>query len=140
MSAIQAPRKTICHIAAALGVALVLPIDAASALDCKNAVTTLDLNECADLDYKAADRRLNDAYRQALARIDKSGLPPEGVRAYRQALQVAQQKWIPFRDAECELARFDAYGGTMATMLALGCLTNQTARRIKDLQNIAPQN
>lgn len=109
----------------------------AFALDCKNAVTTFDLNECADLDYKAADRRLNEAYHQALARIDKLGLPPEGLRAYRQALQDTQRKWIPFRDAECELARFDAYGGTMATMIGISCLTNQTERRIKDLQGIA---
>ncbi|MCJ2140428.1 lysozyme inhibitor LprI family protein [Methylobacterium sp. E-066] len=122
---------------AMVGIALGSPTARAWALDCKNAVTTPDLNECADRDFKAADRRLNEAYRQALGRIDTAGLPPEGQRAYRQALQDAQRKWIPFRDAECELARFDAYGGTMATMIGIGCLTKQTEGRIKDLQGIA---
>lgn len=137
MRNIKTMRITIWRITGAIAVASILSPEGALALDCKNAVTTVDLNECADMEYKAADRRLNDAYRQALARIDKSELPPEGLRGYRQALQDAQRKWIPFRDAECELARFDAYGGTMATMLTIGCLTNQTERRIKDLQRAA---
>lgn len=47
---------------------LILPVSQALAVDCKNAVTQLDMNQCANSDYKKADAELNRTYKEVLAK------------------------------------------------------------------------
>lgn len=71
---------------------LLLPLGQALALNCQNAVTQQDMNQCATSDYKKADTELNRTYKEVLAKTSV------GQRAL---LKSAQQTWIKYRDADC---------------------------------------
>ncbi len=125
--------------------ALVLPVISATAasaltrapkIDCEKATATVELNYCEELEFKKADKELNEAYRAALARIDRTTALDAKVRAeWRKALQDAQRKWIAFRDADCKGAvAYEWYSGTGATLAVLGCMRAMTLARAKELR------
>lgn len=96
----------------------------ADALDCENASTTVQMIQCADADFKSADKALNDAYRQRRNTLDDTG---------KQLLRDAQRAWIKFRDTQCIYERDGARGGTMAPLLDIGCQAYLTRQRTHTL-------
>jgi uncharacterized protein YecT (DUF1311 family) len=89
-------------------------------IDCAKASTTLEINFCAEQDYKAADARLNAAYKAMLGRV---------------AVQDAQRKWLTFRDADCkEAVGREWTGGTGMTLAIYSCMTEKTLARTKELE------
>jgi uncharacterized protein YecT (DUF1311 family) len=110
--------------AAAAVLALALVPTAADA-GCGAPMTTVEMIECASVDLKAADDALNRVYKERMNGADELG---------RDLLRTAQRAWIKFRDAECELERDSARGGTLAPILQLSCLTHLTKRRTNDLR------
>ena len=81
--------------------------------------TQMEMNECAAVEYKKVDKRLNEVY----AKIPKS---PE--------LLAAQRAWIAFRDAECKFETSSVSGGSMAPLVYASCLQVLTSDRIKQLE------
>jgi uncharacterized protein YecT (DUF1311 family) len=71
-----------------------LPVSALSQECNPSDESQMGMNICADADYKAADAKLNEAYREVMKRMSDDA---EG----RKLLQTAQRTWIAFRDAEC---------------------------------------
>ena len=66
----------------------------ARADDCANAMDQATMDECAGKDFDAADKKLNDAYKQIEGRLkDNAGS--------KKLLVDAQRAWVAFRDAEC---------------------------------------
>ena len=104
--------------------ALPLVAFAASAadIDCNKAITQTDMNMCADKDYQAADKKLNDIYRKVMA-------AEEG----KDELKAAQRAWIVFRDAECTFETAGSEGGSIHPMEYSMCLTKLTKARTKEL-------
>ncbi|WP_420851180.1 lysozyme inhibitor LprI family protein [Rhizobium quercicola] len=107
-------------------------------LDCSNAVTQSDMTACSQQDYETADVALNAAYRKTMARaqaMDKDLADlGDGMVGAVEALKAAQRAWIAYRDAQCELAGFEARGGTMEPMLVAGCLAELTTKRTDELK------
>jgi uncharacterized protein YecT (DUF1311 family) len=114
---------------AGLGAVLVLlgSLNAAAALDCDTAADQASLNECASMDYAAADTRLNETYKRIVARL--SDLPE-----FRAALTKAQRAWITYRDAECAFATAAVAEGSAYPMIANYCLAGLTQARVQDLE------
>ena len=52
------------------------------------------------------------------------------------ALKRAQRSWIGYRDGQCELAGFEARGGSMEPMLVSGCLADLTRKRTAELKSV----
>jgi uncharacterized protein YecT (DUF1311 family) len=108
--------------------------------DCRKAVTQMDLNICADQDYRAADAELNKTYRLAVAAMqatDKElGDIDSAYAGALEALKKAQRAWIGYRDGQCELAGFEARGGSMEPMLVSGCLAELTRKRTAELKEL----
>jgi uncharacterized protein YecT (DUF1311 family) len=108
--------------------------------DCRKAVTQMDLNICADQDYRAADAELNKTYRLAVAAMqatDKElGDIDSAYAGALEALKKAQRAWIGYRDGQCELAGFEARGGSMGPMLVSGCLAELTRKRTAELKEL----
>lgn len=107
-------------------------------VDCGNAMAQIELNICADRDYQADDAELNAAYGQAMAaarEMDDSvrDMGEQYVGA-ADALKRAQRAWIGYRDGQCELAGFEARGGSMEPMLVSGCLADLTRKRTAELK------
>lgn len=109
-------------------------------VDCKNAVTQMDMNICAGQDYDRADVDLNSIYKQAVAAMkamDKErGEIDAAYVGAEEALKKAQRAWIGYRDGQCELAGFEARGGSMEPMLVSGCLAELTRKRTAELKQL----
>ncbi|WP_081933662.1 lysozyme inhibitor LprI family protein [Massilia sp. 9096] len=117
---------------AVLAIGLGTASGSAFALDCRNAYSTIDLNECAQVEQKAMEDKLNATYAhtmQALGSADAAAL--------KQKVIVAQRAWIKFREADCAAEEARWAGGTAAAQMFLGCMRQRAEQRIKDLESLA---
>lgn len=100
----------------------------AQSVPCDQAQTQTDMNICADLDYKKADKRLNNAYKALMGSIDGE---------VKQLTREAQRAWITFRDKEC-LAQAGGErsqtSGSMWPLLYSSCLAELTNQRAEQLE------
>lgn len=97
----------------------------AQGIQCDENGTTAEMKACLERDYKIADRKLNQVYRQLIATV-------EGEEKRR--LIEAERAWIKFRDASCKFEAAEALGGTLEGLLFTGCLTEMTRDRTADLE------
>lgn len=111
---------------------------AVAEINCADAGTTVELNFCADKDYQAADKALNAAYANAVDYIRTRGddEKPYDTASFEEAMRNAQRAWIAYRDADCkDLVAQEWSGGTGATAAILGCMTQKTIQRTKELKD-----
>ena len=94
--------------------------------NCSNPQSNVEYKECARLRYQAADRRLNDVYRQLVAKLN---------RQQRSVLYKEQIKWIKSRDKNCESEVYDNRGGTGYQGFLNECLERKTRQRTAELEN-----
>jgi uncharacterized protein YecT (DUF1311 family) len=115
---------------------LVLLICSCSALaiDCSNAVTTPDMNECASLNQKKVEAKLNQVYQKVMKDLDKPDSEGEKYSEYRKTLLEAQRAWIKFRDADCNAIYTYYESGSIRNLMAISCKQKHAERRIKDLE------
>lgn len=113
---------------------LVLSIaSSAHALDCKDPLTTLEMNECAARELQQIETRLNKAYKAALARIATTDTPADIQLEMKKSLVTAQRAWVTFRDNECRYVYLANIGGTIRTLEHIGCMRTHAIRRIEEL-------
>ncbi len=93
---------------------------------CDNAQSTVDMGNCAGVEYQKADAELNRVYKQLMASLED--------REYEEALKTAQQAWLKYRDAHCDFRAFQNRSGTIYTVVHRTCLTTMTRARTKELQ------
>jgi uncharacterized protein YecT (DUF1311 family) len=97
---------------------------AASATECdRNDPTQIGLNRCAQADFAVADAKLNQLYKQLIA---KSGADE------KTALRDTQRAWVAYRDKECEYETIGSAGGSIRPMEEWECATALTEARAKD--------
>ena len=108
-----------------LGILTISPV-AARAEPCGANATQLDLDRCADRDFRKADAKLNAAYRRIMDRLT-------GEARGRKLMAEAQKAWLAFRDAECAFSSSDTEGGSMHPMVVSGCLATLTEARTRTL-------
>lgn len=97
----------------------------AQRVDCRNANTTVEINYCAGESYRAADRRLNDVYRQLSSTMRGE---------QKSKLIETQETWIQYRDRNCSFETYGNRGGTGYSTFLLGCLERMTNQRTTDFQ------
>ncbi len=60
---------------------------------------------------------------------------PYDAKSFEAAMRAAQRAWIAYRDADCkDLTAQEWSGGTGTTSAVLGCMTEKTMQRTKDLK------
>jgi len=89
--------------------------------------TTVGMTNCSLRETALWDERLNARY-EAL----EDTLEPEVFATLREA----QRAWIAYRDAECAFAHALWSPGTISSVVAAGCLLDQTARRAIALEGV----
>jgi uncharacterized protein YecT (DUF1311 family) len=104
-------------------------------VDCDNAMAQVEMNICAERDFAAADHELNAVWKDArkVAKELDAELSDD-LKGADKALLAAQRAWIAYRDGQCELAGFEARGGSMEPMLVSGCKATLTRARTKELK------
>ena len=87
--------------------------------------TQLELNECANKDFKAADAVLNRVYNQLAAKLTDDE---------KAKLKEVELNWLKYRDANCTFEA-DAYaGGSIAPFTYSYCLARMTRARTAELR------
>ena len=100
----------------------------ARADDCANAQDQATMDQCAGKNFDAADKKLNDAYKQIQARFKDDA-------ASKKLLVDAQRAWVAFRDAECKFQGGPiGMAGSVYPMVVANCQTSLTNDRLKDFQ------
>jgi uncharacterized protein YecT (DUF1311 family) len=105
--------------------------------DCTEAMSTMEMNACAGAEFEKADAELNRVYKDAIASNPEMATDeqPFDKASWEEALRASQRAWIAFRDAECEdhVEKFWA-GGSGRTVEIIGCKTEKTEQRTKELK------
>ncbi len=96
------------------------------AVDCENAVTTIDMKECAYQEFQVEDKELNNVYKELIKQLDNEG---------KKKLKTVQRAWIVYRDAEAAFAADYARGGTISVLLYTGSQTYSTKKRVQELKS-----
>lgn len=128
-------------LSTALSVLMVLSARAQDAqLGCANPITQGEMNVCAASEFDRADAQLNEQYESALKAMQASdqqlGEIDRGYVGAVEALKRAQRGWIDYRDGQCQLAGFEARGGSMEPMLVSLCLADLTRKRTQELKDL----
>jgi uncharacterized protein YecT (DUF1311 family) len=97
----------------------------AAAQNCKNPDTQMAMNVCAARDYEREDRRLNQTYRDLIAKLEQGK---------REKLREVQRAWLSYRDLNCDFQSDDYQGGTIYSLIQSSCLADMTKQRTKDLK------
>ena len=97
--------------------------------DCNRYTVQMDLNMCAGTNAEAADKKLNEVYKQVM--------DSRGDEAARASLRRSERDWIKYRDKHCdEEVGPQADGGSIWPMEMSNCLEQETAKRIRALQRM----
>jgi len=92
---------------------------------CAHAQSQAEMTMCWGKEHKAADARLNEAYRRFMAKLNDEE---------KAQLKKAQLAWITYRDANCDFVADQYKGGTMRPMIAAICLAETTNNRTTELE------
>jgi uncharacterized protein YecT (DUF1311 family) len=106
----------------------------AFALDCGKAITTPEINECASIDQKKVEAKLNKVYQRVLKSLDVPDAPLESYSEMRKSLMVAQRAWVKFREADCNAVYQKHVSGTIRTVMYIGCMHSHAEKRIRELE------
>ncbi len=87
---------------------------------------TVGIMDCTGAENILQDARLNQTYRDAMARRDARG---------KIALRAAQRDWIKRREATCHQAAQAAGGGSASGIVYSSCFLDETIRRTIWLRN-----
>ncbi len=106
--------------------AYTLSVEVEPAIDCNNANTQVDMNQCAARAATTVEQKLG-----RLMTLLAAQMPAEKW----QKLNGLNKKWLDLRNVECQFeADFYAEGGSMNPMLVSSCVENQTKERIERLK------
>ncbi|SIN94298.1 lysozyme inhibitor LprI family protein [Vannielia litorea] len=100
--------------------------------------STAGMNGCLDAEWQYWDARLNQHYREAIARAKgfdvEMATAQNGHLSAEETLRDMQRAWIVFRDAKCDYVRSQWSGGTGQGPAMLSCLMQETGRQALWLQ------
>jgi uncharacterized protein YecT (DUF1311 family) len=98
-----------------------------AAAECNDQSNQMELDICADQEFKMADKALNETYGEIAKRLSDD---PDG----RKRLTAAQKGWLVFRDAECSFQAGNSVDGSIYPMLISMCRTGLTQKRTEELK------
>ncbi|WP_305857888.1 lysozyme inhibitor LprI family protein [Balneatrix alpica] len=116
-------------LATLMGFAALLPLSSQgqdTSVDCHNAITTMQINQCAGLELEHAQTQLSQ-YLQASLR--HHGEDAELV----QAIERSQRDWQAYMTAHCDAVYTQWREGTIRGLMTLSCQTELTKQRTHQL-------
>jgi len=116
-------------LALALVIIAGLPAPAVLAQDCDRPDTQAQVDECAVLRLRAAERELTSVLDRLMKSADQD---------FKTALKQSQDAWLNWRDAEGALAAVAASDPVLAVSERLKVQSQLTEDRVKDLRSYAP--
>ncbi len=100
----------------------------AAAQQCANRGTTIEIVDCHEARYEAADRELNSVYNEAMRSLSGDA---------RDKLREAQRAWLRFRDASFEFViEANKDRGTFANVLIGDYKATLVEKRVRELKHV----
>jgi len=96
------------------------------AIDCENAMTTLEINQCASISLESAQLEL-DQYLEAS--FKHNAYDEELVNS----IKVAQDSWQAYMTAHCDSVYTQWRDGSIRGLMALSCKTELTKKRTHEV-------
>ncbi len=93
---------------------------------CEEAQTQTDMSICWGNEYKKADAKLNQTYKQLAAKLDEDE---------KAQLKNAETAWLKYRDANCEFVGDQYKGGSIRPMIYAMCMADMTTNRTTELKH-----
>lgn len=112
---------------------LVLASGSAHAINCKEAVATIELDQCAQQELDIAENRLNQAYQQILKKLSQPDDEVDEFSKEKRKLIEAQRAWVKFRQLDCDAVYTFYSQGSVRNMMFIHCMRQHADRRMKDL-------
>ncbi len=97
----------------------------AQQINCDRPQGDVEVRTCIRLRYELADKRLNDVYKQLMAKLSKEE---------KALLAEAQLGWIKVRDNSCEFEVYRNRGGSGFQGFLNECLERATKQRTAELE------
>ncbi len=116
------------HLKFTIAVLLATSCSLSWAGPCDKLLANDQLVDCLGREFTAVDARLNRIYGQLRNRL--SGEKKETLRK-------GEIAWLSYRDAHCELLASGAAGGQGYQPMYISCQASETARRVRELQELA---
>jgi uncharacterized protein YecT (DUF1311 family) len=127
-----------------IGLLPLLLLAAEPTLDCENAMTQADMNQCAFKDYQSADAELNAQWQKTSSVMksrDENFESEYDTRSgYFDTLLEAQRAWLGYRDAQCRSEGYVARGGSLEPLLVSSCMAHLTRLRTAELEELVENN
>jgi len=98
--------------------------------------TQVEVSGCLAADLRAAERALAAAASEA-ERVAQDLDHATGRPGAAQAVDVAQRRWLDFREADCAVRAALAAGGSGTDQFDLGCRIEMTRARARELLGLA---
>ena len=95
-------------------------------LDCENAITTLDINQCATIELKSANTEM-------LAYLEKSYQHYDYDPTLIKAIKFAQKDWQNYMTSHCDSVYTQWRSGTIRGVMAISCKTKLTKQRTHEI-------
>lgn len=107
----------------------------ASEVDCKDKEVSAQVDECVSLDFNAADKELNEAYKNLTIKISDSYKRDAALgKEFLNVIKLSQLAWIKFRDTNCAAYAFQIENGTQAyKTTSLACSARMSRERTQEL-------
>jgi uncharacterized protein YecT (DUF1311 family) len=110
------------------------PIHAQTKDPCTTLNNTYEIDACAKIGLAIEDKKLNVAFQKLLKSFVSAGKGDDtDYDGSKKLLIEAQKNWIKFRDADCKGQLLLNLNGTSRGVIYLGCLTDRTEQRTKEL-------
>jgi|SRR3989344_2683202 len=107
-------------------------------IDCTNAFSTPDIEQCASISLENTEKELNLAYKTLVKSLSQPNTEYDNYTEYRKKILIAQRAWIKYREADCA-AQYEMHrSGTIRNSIYLACKEERAKQRIKELTNYAP--
>src|SRR5271165_2512848 len=108
---------------------IALSITSAFGQDCGKEEKQIDINECYSKQLRHSEQNLSDLISTVRSRLQ--GQLPDAVPA----LELAQESWVVYRDAECLFALSGSAGASIYPTNLLICKDNFTRERARRLSS-----
>lgn len=96
--------------------------------------SNMGMVDCANKEYLAQDKILNDTYAQLLKDLKTDN--SEDSQEILIRIVKAERAWINFRDASCDVAGLEMLGGSGEGLVVLSCLAQMTTERVKAVKDM----
>lgn len=97
-----------------------------TAQDCENAMSTMEINQCAQLELETAEAEM---HRYLVAALNRN----EADDALVESIQQAQELWEGYRQAHCDAVYTQWRVGTIRGVMSLSCKKQLTQARTHTL-------